>query len=245
MANRNVTPNLRVGAYYATGALLLAAAATLGWPWGAPLLWPAVSCAIVAVGYAGAGPGIYRKKDGQLTLDTRVLMAPVLLGQELSLRHYRREGRPWDEATPGLLMGRKLNRAQAEKLLSCGVTAVVDLTAEFSEVESLRLAGYYNLPILDLTAPTPAQLQSAVEFIRDNATTGIVYVHCKIGYSRTAAVVGAYLMAAGDAADAEDAMAQMREARSPIVIRPEVVQALRAFQDSLSSNPAAVIGSGS
>jgi protein phosphatase len=231
MANRDVTPNWRVGGYYAVGAALLAAGATLGWPWGALLLWPAVACAIVAVGYAAAGPRIYHKKDGRLPLSTRVIMAPVLLGQDLSLRHYRRHGRPWDEAVPGLLMGRKLDDIEAQELLAGGVTAVLDLTAEFSEVEPLRRTIYCNLPILDLTAPTPAQLLSAVEFIRDNAA-GVVYVHCKIGYSRTAAVVGAYLMAAGHATGADDAMSRMRTARSPLVIRPEVVEALRAFSVS-------------
>jgi protein-tyrosine phosphatase len=165
-------------------------------------------------------------------------MAPVLLGQDLSLRHYRRHGRQWDEAVPGLLMGRKLNSAEAEELLASGVTAVLDLTAEFSEVRLLRQTVYYNLQILDLTAPTLDQLHRAVEFIRENAATGIVYVHCKIGYSRTAAAVGAYLMAAGHATGADDAMAQMRRARSPLVIRPEVVAALRAFQDSLRDGKA-------
>ena len=232
MANQDVTTNLRVGAYYAAGTILLVAVALLSWPWGAPLLWPAVSLAIVTAGYAGAGPGIYRKQDGRLPPVTRVIMAPVLLGQDLSLRHYRRRGRPWDAAAPELLMGRILDNVEAEELLACGVAAVLDLTAEFSEVELLRRTGYYNLPILDLTAPTPEQLRSAVDFIRENAVTGIVYVHCKIGYSRTAAVVGAYLMAAGHVTDADDAMARLREVRSPLVIRPEVVEALRAFEKS-------------
>lgn len=221
--------NWRVGSYYGIGALLLVAVAVLAWPWGAPLLWPAVSCVIVAVAYAGVGPGIYRKQNGRLPLSARVIMAPVLLGQELSLRHYSRHGQPWNKAAPELLMGRKLNSTEAVELLGTGVTAVLDLTAEFSEVKSLRQTIYCNLQILDLTAPTPVQLHSAVEFIRTNAATGIVYVHCKIGYSRTAAVVGAYLMAAGHATDADDAMAQMREARSPLVIRPEVVEALNAI----------------
>ena len=231
MVVSNVTPNLRVGAYYAAGALLLAALAILAWPWGAPLIWPAVACAIVAAGYAGVGPGIYHKRNGRLPLATRLLMGPVLLGQELSLRHYRRHGNAWDMAAPGLVMGRILDRDEAQRLLDEGVTAVLDLTAEFAEVEPLRRGSYCNLPVLDLTAPTPEQLQGAVAFVRKHAASGTVYVHCKIGYSRTAAVVGAYLLAAGIASDAEDAMRRMRQARAPLVIRPEVVAALRSFAD--------------
>lgn len=233
--NRAVTPNPRVGAYYAGGAVLLAMGALAWMPWAAILLWPALSSAIAAAGYVGVGPAIYRKKDGRLQLVTRVIMGPMLLGQALSLRYYRRQCRPWDEAVPGLLMGRKLNEAEAEDLLAHGVTAVLDLTAEFSEAARLRQTVYRNLPILDLTAPTPEQLQDAVEFIREHVANGVVYVHCKIGYSRTAAVVAAYLLAAGHAGDADGAMSRMRAARPSMVIRPEVVKALESFQRTIDS----------
>jgi protein-tyrosine phosphatase len=230
MTNRNVNSNPQIGACYALVSVLMVSGAALSWPWGALLLWPATSCAILAIAYFGAGPGIYRKRRGQLSLLVRFFMAPVLVGQELSLRYYRRHGRPWDEATPELFMGRILDDHEAAQLVASGVNSVVDLTAEFSENDVLRdQTTYFNLPVLDLTAPTTTQLHRAVTFIRENTKTGVVYVHCKIGYSRTAAVVGAYLMAAGHAADADEAMAQMRKARSPLVIRPEVVTALHAF----------------
>lgn len=232
---RDVTPNLRVGAYYVAGAVLLALLAGAGRPWGAFLTWPALSFAVAAIGYFGAGPAIYRKKDGRLPLTTRVIMAPMLLLQDLSLRYYRRQCRPWDEAMPGLLMGRLLDGREAGDLLARGVTAVLDLTAEFSEAELLRGTAYCNLPILDLTAPTIFQLRSAVAFIREQSEKGVVYVHCKIGYSRTAAVVGAYLVAAGQARDADEAMARMREARPPMIIRPEAVAALRGFHQALEN----------
>ena len=233
MAHHDVMSNPRVGTYYAAGAVVLAVAATLGWPWAAPLSWPALSFAIVAIGYAGAGPSIYGKTDGRLPLHARVIMGPMLLGQVLSLRHYRKHCRPWDHAAPELMMGRKLDADEAEDLLACGVTAVLDLTAEFSETDVLRQTIYRNMPILDLTAPTPEQMQNGVAFIREHATEGLVYVHCKIGYSRTAALAGAYLMATGHADDADEAMEQMRRARPGLIIRPEVVEALQAFHGSL------------
>jgi len=233
MAKHDVIPNPRVGAYYAVGAAALAAAAAAGWPWAAPLLWPALSFAIAATGYAGAGPGIYGKKDGRLPLRMRAIMGPMLLGQTLSLRHYRKQCAPWDRGAPDLLMGRMLDAGEARNLLACGVTAVLDLTAEFSETEALRQAAYRNLPILDLTAPTRAQLSSGVDFIREHSANGVVYVHCKVGYSRTAAFVGAYLMAEGHAGSADQAMECMRKARPGLVVRPEVVDALHAYHGAL------------
>jgi protein-tyrosine phosphatase len=111
------------------------------------------------------------------------------------------------------------------------VTAVLDLTAEFSEASAFLGIRYLNLPILDLTTPTQEQLQEAVAFIAEEAEHGIVYVHCKVGYSRSAAVVGAHLLATEQAATPEEAVAMLREVRPSIIIRPEAMEAIRAFAD--------------
>ena len=93
----------------------------------------------------------------------------------------------------------------------------------------MRQTTYRNIPILDLTAPTQQQLHEAVTFIAEEAAKGIVYVHCKIGYSRSAAVACAYLLAGGQAVTAEEAVAWLRWVRPSIIIRPEALNALRAF----------------
>ena len=175
------------------------------------------------------GPRIYRKENGRLPWSARLLLAPCLAGQRVSLWHYRRQCRPWDEAAPGVLIGRQLGDEEAADAARAGVTAVLDLTAEFSEAAPFRGVAYRNVAIMDLTAPTPAQLREAVDFIEANAASGQVYVHCKIGYSRSAAVVGAWLVESGRARSADEAMSMLRARRPSIVIRPEAEAALRAF----------------
>ena len=216
----------RVGSYYATSAVILSVLAGRFWPWGALLIWPGVALGIVALAYFWIGALVFCKRNGRLSLGTKVLLGPLLFGQYFSLLYYRRQCRPWDAVTPQVWIGRKLNEREARRAVQLGVTAVLDLSAEFSEARPFRSLIYNNIPILDLTAPTPLQLSEIMEFLDEHSPDGIVYVHCKIGYSRSAAAVAAYLLGTGRAASVQSALAMIRNSRPSIIIRPEIVQVL-------------------
>jgi protein-tyrosine phosphatase/membrane-associated phospholipid phosphatase len=230
-AARTRSVNYRVGFYYICGAGILFLAALLLKGWWLLLLWPAVAFGLTGGAYFGLVPGVFRKEEGLLPLSTRCLMAPVLLGHRLSLRYYQRRAEPWNEILPDLWMGRRLDEKEAQQALRLGITAVLDLTSEFSEPPAFRSIRYLNLPILDLTAPDPSQLEAAVEFIDRERQKGIVYVHCKIGYSRSAAAVGTYLCATGIAGTADDAIAIMRLARPSLIVRAEARRAMLSAKD--------------
>jgi predicted protein tyrosine phosphatase len=227
-----VLGNVRVRTYYSAAAIVSSVLAAVFWPWGSLLFWPAVALSIVAAGHFGLGPGIFRKSNGKLPLSAKFVLGPVLLGQEISLLYYRRKSRTWDEVVPGVLIGRKLNEREAEEAIRSGVTAVLDLTSEFSETKSFLATRYLNIPTLDLTAPTQEQMRQMAEFIEKNRVNGKVYVHCKIGYSRSAGAVGAYLIASGKAVGAEQAIGILRRARPSIIVRPEIVAALHLFDSA-------------
>jgi membrane-associated phospholipid phosphatase len=227
-----VVRNYRVGAYYTLGAICLLALVWWLRSWSMIFLWPSASMAIVASAYFGLGPGIFRKENGRLPLSSRLVLAPCLFGQHLSIAYYRRQCRRWDEAIPGLWIGRKLNDTEAREATQSGITAVLDLTAEFDEARPLLNVSYQNIPILDLTAPTQDQLQQMANFITEQVHKGIVYVHCKIGYSRSAAAVGAYLLQSGQVERVEQIITKLRLGRPSIVIRPEIVAALRQFSET-------------
>jgi membrane-associated phospholipid phosphatase/predicted protein tyrosine phosphatase len=227
-------PNRRIALYYAAGSAILTWLSLTLLPWSYAMVWPAFSMALVAAGYVIVGPEVFRKQQGAHPWTTWVLLAPVLLGQRLSLVYYARKCRAYDRLTSHLWIGRRLTRAEAQRIRAAGVTAVVDLTAEFSEVRLLRDLAYLQLSILDLTPPTPEQIDEAVAFINQHAGRGIVYLHCKVGYSRTAAVAGAYLLATGKVTTAEQAINLMRCARPTLIVRPEATAALRMFQARLS-----------
>jgi protein-tyrosine phosphatase len=232
-----VVANRRIGSYYAAGAALVLIVGAIFWPWGGLLLWPAIALGIVAIAYFRAGPIVFHKTGGKLPWSTRFVLAPCLLGQYVSLLYYRRQCRPWDKVTPQIWIGGKLGRCAANKLLSSGVASVLDLSAEFSEAKPFRKINYRNIPVLDLTAPTQAQLAEMSKFIGDHSRKGTVYVHCKIGYSRSAAAVAAYLMTSGKVKTAEEAFAMIRRVRPSVVIRPEVRSALSEFEDRIRFCP--------
>jgi protein-tyrosine phosphatase len=164
-----------------------------------------------------------------LPLSSRFVLGPLLAGQWLSLLYYRRQSRTWDAVTERLWIGRRLSDREAADAVDAGVSSVIDLTGEFSEAAPFLAIDYRHIPVLDLTAPSMDQLDEAVAFIDQRIHEGVVYVHCKIGYSRSAAVAGAYLLAKGLAATVEDAIEHLRNIRASIVIRPEAEAALRRF----------------
>lgn len=230
--------NVGMGLAYATGAGLLLALIPAVLPWGVFLLWPAGALGLTASAYVTGRTDLYRKERGCIPASARFVLAPVLLFQRLSHWYYRRRSRAWDPLVPGILMGRALSNREAAKLVDTGVTAVLDLTAEFTEAEAFRARTYLNLPVLDLTAPTQPQLDAAVAFLQDASRCGTVYVHCKAGYSRTAAVACAWLMAGRRAASVEEAIERVRAARPSVVIRPEVLSALQMYAErTLGASP--------
>jgi hypothetical protein len=108
-----------------------------------------------------------------------------------------------------------------------------------------RQAQYLQLPVLDLTAPTSDQIDQAVKFIEKHAAHKIVYIHCKVGYSRSAVIAAAYLLATGRADSVDHVIAMLRAARPTIIIRPEARRAIEKLHaDSRADSAAPEIDSG-
>lgn len=223
--------NRRVGTMYLAGSAMLVVAVWASRPTGLPLLWPAASLALAAAGYFGLGMTIYRKRNGGPDFWAVVALWPVLLGQHLSWAYYARRSAAWDKLADRVWIGRKLTQREAQRAVALGVAAVVDLTCEFGEAAAFRKLHCLCMPVLDLTAPTLEQLEMAAAFVEQHRAEGIVYIHCKAGYSRTAAVAGAWLLSTGRARTVEEVVLSLREARPGMVVRPEIQQVLQAYAD--------------
>ena len=241
--------------YLATALLCWATACYLrGWSWW--LLWPFLSLLLVALAYARAGVAVFQKQDGQQSRAARLLLAPYRLGSWLASRWFSRHDAARVQVVPGLWIGRAPGQRD---WCAPQPIAVLDLTAEFSASREARRMPYASVPMLDLLAPTLAQLQQAIDAlhalhgqmqmsltlpdVHSNATQSgsqSVLVHCALGYSRSALVAAAWLLHTRQCGTPEHAVACVRAARPQIVLPSPSLVLLELFYLNLLQ-PTAVL----
>lgn len=103
------------------------------------------------------------------------------------------------QITPALFVGGQYRRRGWPVMAGWGITAVVNMRAEFDD-QAVGIAPprYLHLPVEDDAAPTIEQLFAGVQFIADAiAGGGKVYIHCGAGVGRAATMAAAYLVSTG------------------------------------------------
>lgn len=156
---------------------------------------------------------------------------PKLTGVPL-LRH--------SEVTPQLYVGPQYGRRGKQALERAGISAGVNLRAEFDDAaHGLALVEYCHLPTVDDDALTPEDLARGVAFVREQIEAGRkVYIHCAGGVGRAPTLAAAYLIATGMTRD--DAIATIRRARPFITITPPQMAALADYE-ARQREPAALL----
>ncbi|WP_430869506.1 phosphatase PAP2/dual specificity phosphatase family protein [Cupriavidus basilensis] len=188
--------------------------------------WLALALACVAAIYRQGQATLFQKRhDGHMPLAARWVLAPYLLGAFANSRWWTRRQPGASEIVPGVWVGRLPGSAELRRL---GADAVLDLSAELPRLAPA--AWYRCVPVLDLTVPTPAQLDEAVGVLdawhRDGRK---VLVCCALGYSRSALVAGAWLSGHAGVHDAGETLALLRKYRPAVVLGPDSVAALSQF----------------
>ena len=199
---------------YLAGAAISGAAALFTGGWGLWLLWVAGALLLVSLIYAYLDAYAFQKNaDGSLSTASQWLLAPYLIGAWLNARWWNRHTLAANAVTLEVWIGRLPSGSQP---LPMGVTTVVDLCAELPYTAAA--SKYVAVPALDLVPLTPAQLEHAAQSIARAVINGPVLVCCALGYSRSAAAIAAWLITIGRAADATEAVAEIRLARPQIVL---------------------------
>jgi protein-tyrosine phosphatase len=204
----------RLSLYYALGAALALAGAAIGAFFSAialVLLWPSLALAIVAFGYAGAGPKVFQKTaDGRVSLASRVLLWPYRLGARANAWAWTRKLPPVVAVTDGVFLGRFPDAAEAE-----GFGMVIDLAAELERPHDAT-GRWTCFPMLDLVSPAESTLDEAVAAIEPARRQGTVLVCCALGFQRSASVVARWLVATGRSHAPAQARKQLAASGRPV-----------------------------
>jgi protein-tyrosine phosphatase len=216
--------------YFLGAALILAAALALG---GAAVLacgWLALSLALVAFNYAWAGAAGFQKYGGRHSLAARWLFLPYTGAAWVNSRLWTR-GVP-DPIRDGIWLGRMPTKREFEAWARerGGDVALFDLCAELPAPVLPAGAAYDGLSCLDLVSVPASALAEAAR--RLDALRGAgreVWVACALGYSRSAAVVAAWLLRTGKAADLPQAVALLRKARPQVALGAKSLARLEEF----------------
>jgi protein-tyrosine phosphatase len=195
-----------------------------GWGW--TLLWPALSFLLVALGYAGIGPGIFgKRRDGTLPLVRVLVLGPFLAVTWLLWMAGRLLSREpcCHEVAPCIWVGRRI----VEGELPRGIQRIVDLTAEFQEPKGIRQRDlYWSMPALDASAPALDDLEHLLQTLHTESHP--IFLHCASGHGRSAMVAAGLLIGRGLARDVPDAEAQLRRIRPHIRLNSRQRQQLKA-----------------
>ena len=121
--------------------------------------------------------------------------------------------------------------------ISDDLPAVLDVCAEYPRP---RYRGSYRvLPLLDMVAPSENDLVQAALLLETlRRQHGKVLTCCALGYGRSAAVVLTWLLVYGGCRDLAQATAELKQARSQMVLPPETAKAVEAAAGRLKTSEA-------
>lgn len=215
----------RLAAYYVSAGIVVGIVAIAGrgaWLW---LLWPASTLVLVAIVYLfGEGRAYGKRACGSFPSSHWLLFGPYFIGARINALLWTRADRTAVEVGGGVFIGSIVRPWSGENMSDA---SVIDLSAEISP--DRRTGHYAVIPMLDLVVPTPAEIDQAVRRIAEAHPQGPVLVACALGYSRSAAVVVAWLVHAGIEPSIDAAIARLQRVRPRIVLHEAHREAIRAF----------------
>ena len=160
-----------------------------------------MSLSVVSLAYIFDLPGIFRKKsNGSIPFYIRWIFIPFLLGSQLYNTWARKNDKvpAIQKIDDNLYLACRLFASDVATLQAKGVTAILDVTAEFDGLDwtaESEALDYFNVPVLDHKSPGAEKLVQAIHWLENHITSsnGVV-IHCALGRGRSVLVMAAYLL---------------------------------------------------
>lgn len=209
-------------------ALMLSIAIQFGgWYWA--MIYPALSFAIVAIGYLGVGPRVFGKRpDGKRSLVATFFLLPYLLFTLATWHIVRLVTR--EPAVNQVDADLYLSRRLLGRELPETVNSVVDLTCEFTA--PTYECSYLCFPVLDASCPSAEELNDLAQRILELPKP--VLIHCAQGHGRTGLVASAVLLESGKANAPEAALALVQTVRPGVELNAIQKLALLSYKKRFS-----------
>ena len=221
---------IKIAMLYLAGAVLSALPSFFSgaWLW---MLWVSVSLLVAAFAYLTGNAAVFQKQaDGRLSAAATVLLLPYLAGVRLNMAYWLRGKAKTARVRDDVLIG-------CVSAISDDLPAVLDVCAEYPRP---RYRGTYRvLPLLDMVAPSENDLMQAALLLEAlRRQHGKVLTCCALGYGRSAAVVLTWLLVYGGCRDLAQATAELKQARSQMVLPLETAKAVEAAAGRLKTSEA-------
>ena len=189
------------------------------------MLWPAVALLLVTLGYLGFGASIFQKNTkGEISPSATILLLPYRLFAWGTYHYFAKRCRQPSIVNEHMILGgRPLYPLQAD--------AVLDMTCEWPRNSFSKGLVYRSQPQIDLLPLSAEDIEKAIHTMDELSQQGTVYIHCKLGYSRSATIAAAWLVHSGAAENIEDAINLIERARPQVVLNSATIEQLICWYD--------------
>jgi diacylglycerol kinase family enzyme/protein-tyrosine phosphatase len=227
--------------YYIAGVILAFAATFLSTELYIKVLsaWLGLSLSLVSLAYIFDLPWVFRKKsNGSIPFYVRWLFIPFLLGSQLYNFWARKNDKvpAIQKIDEHLFLACRLFSSDVPALQEKGVTAILDVTAEFDGLDwtaENEHLDYLNLPVLDHKSPNAEELIKAIYWLENHISNArTVVIHCALGRGRSVLVMAAYLLSKNPEWSVEQALAKIQGIRATANLNKVQLKALKRFHKS-------------
>ena len=182
--------------------------------------WVALSLGLVSSAYWFNSAGVFRKsQDGSIPWYISWSFVPFLMGCQAYNAWARKHDKvpAIQKIDKQLYLACRLFPNDVEQLKREKIGAILDVTAEFDALEWTLVdenIEYLNIPVLDHSVPTVAQVNQAVNWLHNQVRKGNnVVVHCALGRGRSVLMLAAYLVCSDKQRQFSDVLKSINDIR--------------------------------